>query len=83
MTITTNAPDSGTGIGMPHRNDQQTEMKAIQELLAVMPTGPVPEDFNVDKALATCWDGFRGSGEGGVLPNLWQFIPSSCVPWRT
>lgn len=41
-------------------------MRALQELLATLPPGPIPEDTKLDKALATCWDGFRGSGEGGM-----------------
>jgi hypothetical protein len=41
-------------------------MEALQELLAALPPGPIPEDTKLDKALATCWDGFRGSGEGGM-----------------
>lgn len=41
-------------------------MRALQELLAAVPPGPIPEDTKLDKALATCWDDFRGSYEGGM-----------------
>ena len=41
-------------------------MKALQELLAALPPGPIPEDTKLNKALATCWDDFRGSYEGGM-----------------
>ncbi len=41
-------------------------MNTLQELLAALPPGPIPADNKLDKALATCWDGFRGSGEGGM-----------------
>ncbi|MEK6259019.1 MAG: hypothetical protein AABP62_10430 [Planctomycetota bacterium] len=41
-------------------------MKALQELLAVMPTGPVPEDINVNHALAECWERLKGNAEGGM-----------------
>lgn len=43
-----------------------TEMKLLQELLAAVPPGPIQEHTKLDKALADCWDGFRGSGEGGM-----------------
>lgn len=41
-------------------------MEALEELLAATPPGPIPDDTKLDKALAACWDGFRGSGEGGM-----------------
>ena len=41
-------------------------MEALQELLAALPPGPIPEDIKLDKALAACWDGFRGSDDGGM-----------------
>jgi hypothetical protein len=41
-------------------------MEALEEMLAALPPGPISEDTKLDKALATCWDGFRGSGEGGM-----------------
>lgn len=41
-------------------------MNTLQELLAAVPTGSVPDDIGLDHSLATCWDGFRGSGEGGM-----------------
>ena len=41
-------------------------MEALQELLAALPPGPIPEDIKLDKALAAGWDGFRGSDDGGM-----------------
>ena len=41
-------------------------MNILQELLAAVPPGPVPDGTKLDKALATCWDDFRGSYEGGM-----------------
>lgn len=41
-------------------------MKALQELLGAVPSGPIPENIKLDKALAGCWDRFTGNGEGGM-----------------
>ena len=41
-------------------------MNQLQELLATVPPGAVADDLGLDNALAACWDGLRGSGEGGM-----------------
>jgi len=41
-------------------------MKALQDLLAALPPGPIPEDTKLDKALAACWDRLKGNAEGGM-----------------
>ena len=57
---------SARTVGFGDQEGMGTEMEALQELLAALPPGPIPEDTKLDKALATCWDGLRGSDDGGM-----------------
>jgi hypothetical protein len=58
-------------------------MNTLYELLANVPPGPVAGDLGLDRALAGCWDGFRGSDEGGMesykllrrMENVWWRPP--------
>ena len=54
-------------------------MNTPYELLANVPPGPVAGGLGLDHALAGCWEGFRGSDEGGMesykllrrMENVW------------
>ena len=41
-------------------------MNALREMLAAVPPGPIPDEINLDEALAACWDRLKGNAEGGM-----------------
>ena len=41
-------------------------MNTLQQLLAALPPGSIPESTKLDKAVAACWDRFKGNAEGGM-----------------
>jgi len=41
-------------------------MNTLQQLLAALPPGSIPESTKLDKVVAACWDRFKGNAEGGM-----------------